>query len=203
MEQKYKEYLAYVENKLSEGTETRFAAPFRSRYHHTLRVLKWAERISEGREDVDMDILITATIFHDIGHHFENHQQVSADMFMEYAKKTGMDEGFSKKVYDCIAIHSEKMRLQNPNTLTIEQILLMEADALDEEGALAVCWDGLTCGYKGATSYEQSLEHSKHGLYKLSNNYLVTEKARSIWDHKQEFLKQYVDELSYDLEELS
>jgi uncharacterized protein len=177
--------------------------PFRSRVKHTRRVWMWAERLAENREDVDRDVLFTAAIFHDVGYAIgepEQHQRESAELFLTYAQAHGLDEAFSRQVASCIAIHSDKQRMAHPEELTVEQILLMEADLLDEEGALAICWDGLSCGYQNVTSYEAVYEHSQREWKdKLAHNPMVTEKGKELWQHKQEFVKSYLQELRYDL----
>ncbi len=178
---------------------------FRLRSRHTRRVWKWAQRLSEGRSDVDTDVLYTAVIFHDVGYveeRLENHQILSEKIFLAYAKEQDWDETFAEKVAACIRIHSDKWRMQTPEDLTIEQLLLMEADLLDEEGALAICWDGLACGITEDKSYAASLERTRREFAdKLENNPMVTERARRIWQEKQEFVRQYLSALTYDLEE--
>lgn len=198
--------MTYVEDMLRQsGGDAGRRHPFRSRSKHTRRVLKWAERISEGRDDVNLHVLYMAVIFHDIGyvkHDLENHQVLSAKLFREYAKEHDFDHVFTDEVVSCIEIHSDKHLLKKPERLTLEQILLMEADLLDEEGALAICWDGMACGFEGNNSYEDCLERTKREVKgKLENNPMVTKKASELWDQKQKFVKQYIKDLEHDLKE--
>ena len=62
--------------------------------------------------------------------------------------------------------------------IPIELILLMEADLLDEEGALRMVWYTLYKGLSGAKSYEEVYKHIVMGNNKRLVNPMVTEKAR-------------------------
>lgn len=201
----YEKYMEYVENMLKNaGRDQGRRHPFRSRSLHTRRVLRWAKRICEDRNDVDTEVLFLAVIFHDIGYvhdNLEEHQKVSEKMFREFAAEHCFDSDIIEKVASCISIHSDKEKLKEPKLLTIEQILLMEADLLDEEGALAICWDGLACGYEGKSSYEESLERTKWESYaKRENNPMVTDLAKQYWKEKVEFVEDYIRRLEFDLE---
>lgn len=198
-----KKYMEYVEGVLQKYNRDKGKkSPFRSRVNHTKRVLMWAMRLVEEMTDVDKDVLFVAAIFHDIGYATgtpEEHQAVSAQMFEEYAKSEGMDIDFVNVVADAIRIHSDKWRMKNPNDLTIEQILLMEADLLDEEGALAICWDGLSSGYKLFTSYEESLNRTIEKRSEKNDVIFVTAKGKEIFEKKQKFVDEYIKEMKYDL----
>lgn len=204
----FSEMIKYVENVLEQsGNDRSKRHPFRSRMKHSKRVLTWAVRLCQDRTDVNTDVLYTAVIFHDIGYAragADCHQADSAELFREYAEANGLDKDFIEKVISCIIIHSDKWRMENPEELSIEQLLLMEADLLDEEGALAICWDGLASGYSGVMSYEEALQHTRgEWADKYNHNPMVTYKAKQFWKQKQEFVKKYLEELEQDLQESS
>ena len=201
----YERYLEYVGNTLKEaGRDQGRRHSFRSRTLHTRRVLRWAKRLCEGRIDVDTEVLFLAVIFHDIGYVSESldgHQYVSEKMFREFAGIHHFDSGLVDQVCACISIHSDKEKLECPDNLTIEQILLMEADLLDEEGALAICWDGMACGYEGKSTYEACLERTKSEFaLKRGPNPMVTDLAKKYWNDKMEYVEDYIRRLELDLE---
>ncbi len=206
MEKKLKKCMDYVtEILLESGHDLGQHHPFRSRIRHIRRVLRWAERLCEGRNDVNLDILYTAVIFHDIGYADEDmdkHARASELMFRVYANQEHYDEEFTEKVATCIAQHSDKELLEHPEALMLEQILLMEADLLDEEGALAICWDGMACGYEGKLSYDMALRRTREEFAIKKNQHpMVTEKAKKLWEEKMSFVQDYIERLENDLSE--
>ncbi|MDE6013797.1 MAG: HD domain-containing protein, partial [Anaeroplasmataceae bacterium] len=122
---------------------------FRNRLEHIKRVYGWAERILPGVENCNKDMVLTAAIFHDIGYtnkDNDEHAALGAELFLEYAKKHDMDEYFSSCVADLIRAHSNKDLLKLADTPK-ELIVLIEADLMDEEGALGLVFDLLAEGY--------------------------------------------------------
>lgn len=204
MNQKYKEYLSYVKHYLSEhqGIESPNPMhPFRSRFQHTIRVLHWCERLTEGMEEVDQELLCTAAIFHDIGYgSYDNeyHAHRSAQAFGNFAKAQGMEEEFSKQVQWLIAHHSDKSLLREPGN-SLEMILLMEADLLDEEGAMGIVWDCMVMGNIHASSYLKAYEHIMESSNKQEPNPMVTQRAREIWEQKKQIVSEFAEQLKEDL----
>lgn len=175
---------------------------FRSKYEHTVRVLGWAKRLANGRADVDTHALYMAAIFHDIGYSEtkgkEAHAEMGAKMFSEYAVKRKMDSVFVEKVKKLIELHSSKELLKETN-IPIELILLIEADLLDEEGALRMVWYALDKGISGAKSYEDVYKHIVMGNNKRLVNPMVTEKAKYYWDEKQKLAETFTKQLEDDI----
>lgn len=199
----YEDYIRYVKEYLISRNGDAPPDPlmaFRSKYQHTMRVLGWAKRLAEGRKDVDTDVLYTAVIFHDIGccEGKEFHAERGAKIFYEYGIKTKMNLPFIKKVENLIYLHSSKELLKEKNT-PIELILLMEADLLDEEGALRMVWYSLDKGISGAKSYEDVYEHIVMGNNKRLVNPMVTEKAKYYWNEKQKLVETFTKQLEDDI----
>ena len=200
----YEEYLKYVKNYLIEHNG--YAPPnplmaFRTKYQHTLRVFGWAKRLAEGRKDVDIDVLYTAAIFHDIGYSSEgkeSHAERGANAFYEYGIKTKMELPFIEKVKNLILLHSSKELLKEKD-ISIELTLLMEADMLDEEGALRMVWYTLDKGISGANTYEDVYKHIVMGNNKRLVNPMVTEKAKYYWDEKQKLVEVFTKQLEDDI----
>ena len=199
----YNEMLEFVKKTLEQASTRKPDNPyhaFRDRYLHSYRVYKWMERIIDDL-DVDKDVCYTAAIFHDVGYSVEkkNHALYSDMIFRRYAETHGFPKEFKERVSRCIALHSHKELLNNKDTMP-ELILLLEADLLDEEGALGIAWDLLAMGAKGASDYKESIEALKiHSGHILSQDYMVTKKAKEYWEHKKEIVRGFIDELLSDL----
>ena len=200
----YCRYLEYVRAYLIEHNGINSPNPlhpFRSRYHHTIRVLHWCFRLAEGRTDVDEQVLYTAAIFHDIGytdHDNANHAQRSGQAFHEYALKHHMNEEFRDRVEALIYAHSDKSLLHVPDSAA-ELILLLEADLLDEEGAMGIVWDCMTLGNAHANSYGDAYHHIMESSNKPEPNPMVTERARRYWEEKKKIVSEFADKLKDDL----
>lgn len=201
----YKEYLKYVKDYLTThngDVPPNHSMAFRSKYQHTLRVLGWVKRLAEGRTDINIEVLYTAAIFHDIGNSDEDrkaHAKRGADIFYEYGIKNKMDLSFIESVKNLISFHSFKELLKEKD-IPIELILLMEADLLDEEGALRMVWYTLDKAVSGANSYEDIYEHIVMGNNKRLMNPMVTEKAKYYWEEKQRLVETFTKQLKDDIE---
>ena len=176
---------------------------FRSKYEHTLRVLRWCKMLIEDLPGVNEELLYTAAIFHDVGYgecldkslHAEN----STAVFAEYAKQQNIDPEITEKVAYLIKMHSNKEMLKLSDTLP-ELVLLMEADLLDEEGALRVIWYCATKAIQGADHYMDFYEFIQRGSEKRRENPMVTPLAREIWERKIEMVDEFMWELLDDIE---
>ncbi len=204
MNKKYKEYLSYVKHYLTQhqGMESPNPMhPFRSRFQHTIRVLHWCNRLAEGLEGVDLELLCTAAIFHDIGYGSQDneyHARRSAKAFEDYAKTQGLEENFSQQVQFLITNHSNKSLMSEPGT-SLEMILLMEADLLDEEGAMGIVWDCMVMGNIHASSYLKAYEHIMESSNKQEPNPMVTQRAKEIWEQKKQIVSEFAEQLKGDL----
>ncbi|MBL4938488.1 HD domain-containing protein [Clostridium sp. YIM B02515] len=198
----YEEHLNYVKEyfALHGDVPPNPLMAFRSKYQHTLRVLGWAKRLVRERKDVDTDILFTAVIFHDIGcsEGKEFHAERSAKIFYEYGLKMNLDLTFIERVKGLISLHSSKELLKEKDT-PIELIILMEADLLDEEGALRIVWYSLDKGISGAQSYLDVYKHIIMGSNKRLINPMVTEKAQYYWNEKQKIVEEFTRQLEDDI----
>ena len=82
----------------------------------------------------------------------------------------------------------------------LELIILMEADLLDETGALSVVWDCMMEGSEQIQTFDKAYNHIMNYSYKSINvNPMVTAKAKEFWENKQNLMKEFVDQLSFDL----
>lgn len=206
--QDYKTYLMYVRDYLISHNGINSPNPlhpFRSRYHHTIRVLHWCFRLCEEEpeleENLDKEALYLAAIFHDIGRadrDNESHAERSCHAFLEYARNHGMEPDLTEKVADMIRKHSDKSLLKEPGT-SMELKLLLEADLLDEEGAMGIVWDCMTIGNAHANSYGNAYTHIMESSNKPEQNPMVTPRAIWYWEKKKRIVSQFVEELKDDL----
>ena len=202
----YKQYLQYVKDYFLQyggyyHPDHRYN--FRSKYEHTLRVLRWCQVLKEDIKPINEDILYTAALFHDVGYgeslDKSMHALKSACVFDEYAKQQHMDLQFSNTVSYLIRMHSNKELLSRLDTMP-ELIILMEADLLDEEGALRIIWYCATKAIQGADKYSDFKEFIQSGSDKRLINPMITPLAKSIWDEKNTLVNQFLEKLSTDID---
>ena len=205
---KYEGPLAFVQNALiANGGETPLNGfqSFRKRSAHCKRVLGWCNRllINEPNINVDKKVLFLSAVFHDAGYNSfsEPHEQVGARVFQEYAEKHSLDEFLFRKVEANILMHSDKSQLNLSDT-PIERILLMEADLLDEEGAMGIVADCLTVAQQTPDSmgYDKVLQQ----LYSFASEILehspmITPYAKRCWSQKQCIVSEFIAALKNDL----
>ena len=196
--------LEYVYDVLKENNAIKPKKPtqfFRSRATHTYRVFEWCKRIIVDRPNCNEEILYTAAIFHDAGYAIskENHAAYSVKIFKSYAEKNNFDPKFVNEVSKIIAVHSDKSLLKDENS-SDELILLLEADLLDEEGAMGIVWDLLSQGFLGCDTYEIALDAIwTHSAHILNQDYMVTPLAKKIWEEKKELVGNFIKNLEADL----
>ncbi|MDE7213557.1 MAG: HD domain-containing protein [Anaeroplasmataceae bacterium] len=205
MELNYEDMFEFVKHKLIENKGIRSHKPqlyFRNRFEHIKRVYGWTKRIMEGVEGCDEKIVLTAAIFHDCGYtnlSKEAHALLGANLFLGYAKEHNFDEEFTNIIYTMILNHSNKELIKEKNT-PIEMIVLLEADLIDEEGALGIVFDLLAEGFKCPDSYDSVFnEIMMHSAHILNQNYMVTPIAKELWENKKALIKEFIDDLKYDL----
>jgi uncharacterized protein len=198
----YEDMLAYVKKTLEESGAIKPKNPlhnFRDRYEHSRRVFEWCKRIHTDL-DCKEEILYTAAIFHDVGRAYgkEEHAQASARIFIEYAELHNLDMEFTMTVADLIARHSDKRQITDPKS-SPELILLLEADLLDEEGALGIVWDLMALGAMGNVTYYDAEDALRHAKHILKQDYMITPLAKEIWERKKKLVWEFVNELEQDL----
>ena len=195
--------LKYVEMKLFEHDAIKSRNPlhqFRNRARHSYRVYRWIDVLKTDYPDADLDVCKTAAIFHDIGYAKgkHDHAEKSEKMFRKYAKKNDFDPDFTEKVAYIISMHSEKGLMKTTDNK--ELILLLEADLLDEEGAMGIMWDLLSAGKKGVEDYTEAMDELYlHSVHILDQDYMVTPTAIKIWNEKKELVRTYLKAIKNDL----
>ena len=177
---------------------------FRLRTEHTRRVFAWLGHLIEENPPaaIRKEELFTACIFHDIGYTLgkENHAKHSSVIFREYAKENGFGSEQTDYICHLIAAHSDKERLGESDT-PYELVLLMEADMLDEEGALSILLDAMAEGKRAKCSYKGVYERlQKYPVKILEYNPMVTSAGKRFWQEKQELVQLFMKHLNRDLD---
>jgi uncharacterized protein len=126
---------------------------------HVMRVYRLCLILAESESRVDLDVLKTAALLHDIARTKEDegghahvlgvdHAVVGAEMSAEILRKLGYSEEKIRQVKHCIGAH--RFRGENPPE-TIEAKILSDADKLDVLGATGIARSftiGGECGQK-------------------------------------------------------
>ncbi|MCK9537104.1 MAG: HD domain-containing protein [Bacilli bacterium] len=198
--------LKFVKEKLelTGGEEWNFGKfPFRKRSEHIWRVFLWAKRLIAEINQINKEAVLVAAIFHDVGYGIDgdndNHAENSAQICHDYLIENGFGVEFVDFVTYLIRNHSKKELMSIENTPK-ELILLMEADLLDETGALSIVWDCMMEGSEQIQSFAKTYEHIKKYSFKnMEINPMVTPKAKALWEAKQKLMIEFIRHLSFDL----
>jgi uncharacterized protein len=149
MEEKYQQIKGIVEKELSCSAH---------KMEHVMRVYNLCLNLAEGYPDIDLDILKTATLLHDIARVKEDKDDSGkidhAILGAEMSEKILMDLGYSKDkieaVKHCITAH--RFRSEN-KPKTIEAKILFDADKLDVVGSIGIARSFMIAGKYGEKTY--------------------------------------------------
>lgn len=206
----YSEMLSFVEdclNECSESGQSKSDINY-SRFEHTKRVLKWTLYLYEKsprKELLRYEDLIIATIFHDVGRVAAMktkipHAYAGVPITREYLIGKGYPDERIEFICKLVEKHSDKDEMcieMEPNLL-----LLMEADLLDDMGALGIVMDCMIveCQNNKAV-FTDCLDHIKRYTQRIQKtNPMVTEEGRKVWDDKTSLVDTFVKALEGDTE---
>ncbi|MBA3061953.1 MAG: HD domain-containing protein, partial [Atribacteria sp.] len=170
------------------------------RFIHTLRVLKWAERINEI-EGGDQEVVRIASIFHDVGWDDEiHHAIVSKSIANDYLLKIDIEEEKKEKILEAIENHSFR---EDDKPLSLESYIVMDADYLDEVGAISILWDAMAEENKVNMSYKSAYRRIKKYAKSLieQKNRLKTKTGRKFYKERLGVINTFLNELKFELEE--
>lgn len=214
---KHKEILKIVQNKLTCSAHN---------LDHVMRVYNICLMLSKYEENVDLDVLIPASLLHDIARVEESEDKTGtidhAVMGSEIAGKILEDLGYDKekigKIKHCIVSH--RFRTGN-EPKSIEAKILFDSDKLDSIGAIGIARTfmlGGQCGQKldlnnSISDYDENTaengrikDMSKHNPIieyeiKLKNipDKLYTEKAKEIGLDRIEFMESFFTRLKKEM----
>jgi len=220
MEEKYKRIQRIVEKELSCSAHN---------MAHVMRVYNLCLFLTKGETNVDLDILKTAALLHDIAKVKEDrdnsgdtdHAILGAEMAEEILKKLGYYNNI-KHVKHCISTH--RFRSDNKPT-TDEAKILFDADKLDVIGAVGIARSYMIAGQYGQRIYSDTpmdkyiqdnlvrgkangriKDISKHApniefetKLKHIPEKLFTQKAKEIAQKRIEFMKWYFEWLKKEI----
>lgn len=173
---------------------------FRNRYTHTLRVVRWCERLLE-EIPADRDVVLAAAALHDIGYAVgaQGHAAHGAKMAEDFLRRSGADESFTQNVADLVLRHSDKHLPSHK--MSNELIVLQDADCLDELGAMTVLWDAMAEGAKEEQSYEAAYRRIEASYESLTarDRRLKSDFGQSLYLRRFEVLRGFLDEARYEL----
>lgn len=192
----YTEMMEYVQQEIINSDRIE-RYPFRDRYSHSLRVIKWAERLQK-EEGGDLEIITIACIFHDVGWDKNiNHSYVSK----EIAEKYLVSHGYNSEKLDLVleAIENHNFR-DDENEVGLESYIVMDADILDEVGALSILWDSMASMLTENKSYNDVYERIKYYFDRMNHpERLKTKTGKKYYTERLKVIAQFIKELEFEL----
>ena len=193
----YAEVIEFVKKKTSENGRPN-TYPFRNRFEHTMRVYRWAIRL-QAKLGGDLDVIVLAALLHDVGWDDErSHCEVSAEIAVEYLDSIGIAPEMIKKVGDIIMMHEDK---DSDKEMSLECKIVMDADLLDEVGAVGIMWDCMATALEDEASYKRAYYRIKD--YYRKNKPKIrrakTDAARTEYQKRMQIIEQYIFQLEREL----
>ncbi|MFC1803342.1 HD domain-containing protein [Thermoproteota archaeon] len=164
-------------------------------YEHTERVIKICKTLGKTL-GADMEILIPAAIFHDIGRGDDNHAKHSAEMARIILKKNNYS-----KINEIVHAIEEHSYSDDGKAKTLEAKILSDADKLDAMGAIGA-YRAAQFGVEHNRLIKDFISHFHEKLLKLKD-LLYTEEAKKLAEQRYKFMQEYLDQLVKELKGLS
>jgi len=192
----------FIESHDAIGTKLSTRFPFRKLYGHCVRCAHWARRLAVA-EGADVEVARVSALFHDIGKSVDNtlegHAEAGAQICDDYLASIGFVREKRAHIVSIVRNHIYHARDEKE---TLEARVASDADLLDETGAMTVLWDAMAEGARPDCSFDSAFERIKAASRKLSDSGLGayhTATAREIAIGRRDFLRQFVDNLAYEL----
>ena len=193
----YSEVIEFVKNKTTGNTRPEHY-PFRSRFEHTMRVYRWAIRL-QAKLGGNLDVIVLAALLHDVGWEEDRpHEEVSAELAVEYLDSIGIDPDTITRVGEIIMLHEDK---DTEKDLSLECKIVMDADLLDEVGALEVLWDAMVIAQDDDASYKKAYYRIKE-FYRKNKPKIrrcKTDPARAEYSKRMQLVESYLYQLEREL----
>ena len=145
-----------------------------------MRVYRWAIKL-QSKLGGDLDIIVLAALLHDIGwDEVRPHGEVGAEIAVDYLDSLGVDP--------------EKIA-------KIGEIIMMDADLLDEVGAVGILWDAMATAQEDEASY-------KRAYYRIKNFYRInkpkikrckTDAGRVEYNKRMQLIEEFIFQLEKEL----
>jgi len=223
MEEKYQKLKEIAEK------EMRDASPAHD-INHVIRVYSLCLRLAEHESNVDLDVLKSAALLHDIARSREDHVDpnidhavLGAEMSAKILKELAYPEEKIEHIKHCIVTH--RFRGEN-KPKTKEAKILSDADKLDVLGATGIARSFIITGDVGQKFYSDApideyvrenmvggkhngriKDVSKHApniefetKFKSIPNQLYTEHAKEIAKQRLEYMKHFFERLKGEID---
>ena len=163
-----------------------------------MRVYRWAIKL-QSKLGGDLDIIVLAALLHDVGWDDERpHGEVGAEIAVNYLDSLGVDPQKIAKIGEIIMIHEEK---DTDADLSLECRIVMDADLLDEVGAISVWWDSMATAIEDEASYKRAYYRIKN-FYKINKPKIKrckTEAGRLEYSKRMQLLEDFIFQLEKEL----
>lgn len=192
----HSDIMEYVKKEIAQNG--RFSQPFRDRFEHTMRVYTWAERL-QAIEGGDLRVIQIASLFHDAGwDDVLPHEEVSAALAKDYLTTNGYVDLDIEKVIKVVLNHN---RRTSKSILPIECLIVMDADMLDEIGAITVLWDSMATALDEEPSYIKAYNRLCRYLERNREKFclLKTESGKRFYKERIAFIENFVANLEFEL----
>lgn len=163
-----------------------------------MRVYHWAIKL-QSKLGGDLDIIVLAALLHDIGwDEVRPHGEVGAEIAVDYLDSLGVDPEKIAKIGEIIMMHSDK---DTEAELSLECKIVMDADLLDEVGAIGILWDAMATAQEDEASY-------KRAYYRIKNFYRInkpkikrckTDAGRVEYNKRMQLIEEFIFQLEKEL----
>ncbi len=192
----YSEVIEFVKQTTSENSGAENT--FRNSYDHTMRVYRWAIRL-QAKLGGDLDVIVLAALLHDIGHEQGRPtNEVSAEVAVEYLDSIGVSPDLIVKVGEIIMICPDK---ETDKDISLECKIVMDADFLDEVGAVGIMRDCMITACQEDASYKRAYYRVKdfYRKYKPLIRCCKTETARTEFNKRMQLIESYIYQLEKEI----
>ncbi|HSG45098.1 MAG TPA: HD domain-containing protein [Anaerolineales bacterium] len=192
---------ATLEAKVLIERQKRFSEPFRNRFEHTKRVLAWARRI-QAIEGGDIEIITLSVIFHDAGWDGQvDHALLGAELARNFLVEQGVEVDIVNRVASAIETHNKRQNLST--NLPLENLIVMDADRLDELGVTSLVWDAMAIALEDAPSFKKTLNRGQQFFTsaKEAMQFIHTKTGLKFYAERIKVWEQCLNQLRYELGE--
>lgn len=161
------------------------------RWRHTLRVLATAREIGRT-QGADLEIVEMAALLHDVAKldlrcEEIHHAVLGSKIAREYLLKLKIPVDKVERIAEAIRFHSYDTHQEN---LSLETLVLKDADRLDEVGALGVIMTGVYAGRMGM-DYRGCFRQGLKEMNNLEDLTFYTAKGREIFANRFQVMSQF------------
>jgi uncharacterized protein len=127
-----------------------------------------------------------------------NHAVISEAIAKKYLIEINYDSNKMELVLEAVKNHNIR---DDENPVSLESKIVMDADILDEVGAISILWDAMAAHKNGCKDYSEVYDRIKHyyGRLKVHAQLLKTETGKRLYRERLRFISQFIDELEYEL----